>query len=297
MAELHTTAFENFFHGLMCLRHSDFVDVRTHGNIGDLSADGLRLHDARLYACYAPEVFDASKVKSKFESDLAGALAKRPGEFDVFVFVHNDARGLHPEVTRLLSQARKAHDTLEFEQMGPRHMLRELYKLVKHEIEDLFGAEIKVHDVVYGMGLDDLRPLLDHLIEHRRRGATPAPAGEVSDLKMDYNRLDDDHRELLRLGMRHTYLIEQYYGTIDDVTERDEVAVDFNEYYRSVAQEYDAPEDVFRKLQEYVAGNERGALSMERALWVVLAYFFERCDIFREPPPAGESDMHQAAAI
>jgi hypothetical protein len=284
MADLHGDAFEDHFHRLMSARHPDFVQVRTHGNLGDLGADGLRLHDGRLYACYAPETFDASKVGGKFSSDLAKALRKRPGEFGVFVFVYNDTRGLHPEVTRLLAQARKVHPRLDFEPMGPPHLLRKLFELVRHDIEDLLRAPIQVQDLVYGIGLEDLAPLLHHLMEHRRRANGQAAPREISGLKMDYNGLGDDDREMLRLGMRHTHLVEQYYQGVADVTERDEVAADFNAYYRQIALQYDEPDHVIAELQKYVAGNQRGHAGMELALWVVIAYFFETCDIFQEPP-------------
>lgn len=285
MAGLHGDAFEDFFHRLMTTRYSDFAQVRTHGNLGDLGADGLRLHDGRLYACYAPEVFDADKVTQKFSSDLAKAMSKRPGEFRIFVFVYNDARGLHPQISRLLAQAVIDHPSLGFEPMGPPRLLRVLFELVREEIEDLLRAPIQVQELVYGVGLEDLSPLLEHLMEHRRRAnERPAPR-EVSALKMDYNRLGDDERELLLLGMRHTRLVEQYYQGVADVTERDEVAADFNAYYRQVADEYDDSEQVIGELQKYVAGNQRGSTATEMALWTVLAYFFETCDILREPPP------------
>ncbi|OKI53085.1 hypothetical protein AMK17_25710 [Streptomyces sp. CB00072] len=41
MAELYENEFEDFFHRLMCSRYPDFVDVRTAGRLGDMSADGL----------------------------------------------------------------------------------------------------------------------------------------------------------------------------------------------------------------------------------------------------------------
>jgi len=293
MANLHGDAFEDFFHRLMSARYSDFVQVRTHGNIGDLGADGLRLHNGRLYACYAPEVFDATKAGGKFANDLAKAIRKRSGEFGTFVFVYNDARGLHPEVSRLLAQARVEHSRLEFEPMGPQHLLRKLFELVRHEIEDLLRAPILVEEVVYGVGLEDLTPLLQHLMEHRRRADGQAAPREVSALKMDYNRLGEDDRTMLRIGMRHTHLIEQYYQGIADVTERDEVAADFNAYYGQIADEYDESEQVLAELRKYVAGNQRGTSATEIAWWVVVAYFFETCDIFREPPARMGADQHR----
>lgn len=293
MASLHGDAFEDFFHRLMSARYADFVQVRTHGNLGDLGADGLRLHNGRLYACYAPEVFDAVKVGGKFGGDLAKALRKRPGEFKAFVFVYNDARGLHPEVTRLLAQARRDHPAIEFEPMGPPHLLRKLFDLLRHEIEDLLRAPIQVENLVYGVGLEDLAPLLQHLVENRRRANGRATPREVSALKMDYNALSDDDQEMLRLGMRHTHLVEQYYQGVTDVTERDEVAADFNAYYRQMAEQHQNPDEVVTELQKYVAGNQRGRAGTEIALWVVLAYFFETCDIFQEPPPGWQPTAAQ----
>lgn len=289
MANLHYDAFEDFFHRLMTARYPDFVQVRTHGNLGDLGADGLRLHDGRLYACYGPEVFDAARAANKFQTDLAKALVKRPGQFKTFVFVYNDARGLHPEVTRLLARAAKDHTSLKFEPMGPPRFLRELWKLIREDIEDLLGAPIPIHEFVYGIGLEDLTPLLRHLMTHRSRGTSAAPLREVPATKLDFNRLGGDDQEMLRLGMRYTPLVEQYYQGITDVTERDEVAADFNAYYRQVAVDYGEPDQVIVELQKYVVGNERQGTAAELALWVVLAYFFETCDIFEEPPAGWQS--------
>lgn len=45
-------------------------------------------------------------------------------------------------------------------------------------------------------------------------------------------------------------------------------------------------EDVLWQLQMYVLGNAQPRPKVLRAAHVVLAHFFERCDIF-EAPPAG----------
>lgn len=135
MAELYENEFEDFFHRLMCLRYPDFLDVRTAGSLGDRSADGLSLHSRKLYACYAPQTVKPDKIRKKFDGDLSGALAKRNGEFDTFVFVHNDRRGVHPEVTSLLASARDSMPSLRFEQMGIRRLWRECMQLDQTETE------------------------------------------------------------------------------------------------------------------------------------------------------------------
>lgn len=277
-------AFERFFQNLMCARYADFIDVRTHGKLGDIGADGLGLHDGKLYACYAPEVPDAVAVRTKFNDDLAKAVAKRGDHFETFVFVHNDLRGVHPEISILLGQARLAHPTLRFEHRGPQHLLRELCRLEREEIEELLGCQIPVTDRVYRIGLDDLEPLLAHLVAQRRQTSASAPAREVPPDKVDYNRLCLEDREEIIAALRYTPLVEEYYQQRRDVTERDEVAQGINAYYQQLKTDYEDPGDVLWKLQEYVAGNARGRREHERAVMVVLTYFFETCDIFEEPP-------------
>lgn len=85
LSELHSSAFEEFFQELMCLRDPGFLDVRTAGRLGDEGSDGLLLRTGKLYACYGPQSYDATKVTEKFESDLDKALSKRLDSFDTFV--------------------------------------------------------------------------------------------------------------------------------------------------------------------------------------------------------------------
>ena len=76
----HTgNAFETLFHDVMALCVPGFVDVRTHGNLGDQGSDGLSMHDGKLYACYSPETPNASKTIAKLHSDVTSALAQRAG--------------------------------------------------------------------------------------------------------------------------------------------------------------------------------------------------------------------------
>ncbi len=65
MAELYANEFEDFFHRLMCSRYSDFIDVRTAGRLGDMSADGLSLHSRMLYACYGPQTSASKSTQTR----------------------------------------------------------------------------------------------------------------------------------------------------------------------------------------------------------------------------------------
>ncbi|GIH62230.1 ABC-three component system protein [Microbispora siamensis] len=284
LAELSENAFENFFQDLMCALYPDFVDVRTHGNLGDLGADGLTLHDRQLYACYAPSTFDASAIELKFKSDLQKAINKRSGQFDTFVFVHNDMRGTHPEIAAMLAEAQRAHKPLNIEIMGRRRLWQKIMKLDLAEVEDLLGCPIPITDSIYGIGMEDLEPLLDHL---KTATVSPDPLHripQVSEEKLDYNELDGDSRESLVKAMKSTHLIDEYYDLRIMEIQRKEVAEGFRIYYQQVREAWTAAEDILWQLEMYVLGNMRHDPRTHRAAQVILAYFFERCDIFEQPP-------------
>jgi C-terminal domain 10 of the ABC-three component (ABC-3C) systems len=212
----------------------------------------LMLHLRRLYACYAPQTFDASAIKSKFVTDLASALDKRPGQFDVFVFVCNDARGTHPVLSTLLVQSKEEHPGLAFESMGCRRLWNEVMRLDEVQCEDLFG-HIPIESLVYGIGMADLQPLLDHLSSRRLSADPVAAVDEASLLKMDYNRLTPESREHLIRGMRDSHLVEEYYEGLFDQAQHDEVATGFSDYYRQVrAQAGDDPDEIIWELERYI---------------------------------------------
>jgi hypothetical protein len=132
-------------------------------------------------------------------------------------------------------------------------------------------------------------------VTYRRSGSVPAPAQDVPPEKLAYNELSHEDRDDFVQAMRHAPLVEDYYQARSDVTERDEVAEGFNAYHRDLRHEYQEPAEIIWKLQEYVTGNARQSREQERAVMVILAYFFETCDIFDEPPPGWRPTLRQQA--
>jgi hypothetical protein len=284
MSELDGNSFEDFFHNIMSARYPDYVDIRTHGNIGDLSADGIGLHNGKLYAVYAPPTFNISSIESKFASDLAGAKSKRGGQFDTFAFVHNDTRGAHPAISTLLANAAREHAPLKFDHIGRRRLWNECLHLSVEQMEDVLGCPIPINELVFGIGMEDLAPLLKSLEEQAQMADPFKPVHDVSEVKLDYNELEGDSREGLIKAMQSTHLINEYYEMRMAVYEIDEIARGFSAYYQQIKDDWDDPEDVLLELEKYVLGNRRQPFKTHRAAWVILAYFFERCDIFEEPP-------------
>ena len=283
LSELHGNAFEEFFHDVMSARYDGYLDVATHGNLGDLGADGLMLHERRLYACNGPEVDRPAKVGDKVKKDFAKAVKKRGGDFDTYVFVHNNRRGMHPQVSKALSELQKDNPGITVENFGHRRFYNEFCRLERHRIEDLLGP-LPARKVVTGVALEDVLPLLKHLAEERRptRGLSDIPVPSAR--KIEYNTFSPDVEDLLRQALKYVPCVHTYYDNCRDPGERDEVAAAFRDHYEMLAEIHDSPDDIFDELECYILGNERADFRMSLNARVVLMYFFEECDIFKLPP-------------
>lgn len=287
LAESSGTEFEKLFHRLMELRYDDYVPVRTHGNMGDLGADGLGLADRRLYACYGPEVGSRPKaVRTKFHKDLASALVQRPEQFDTFVFVHNNQQGVHPVVTGLLSEARGEYPALKFEQMGARKLWYAAMGFDRSPMETLLGTLIPIEEAAYKIGMADIEPLLKHLAALRGASSPLAELPLPTVHKADFNRLGPRARDDFQRARRFTSLISNYYRGDLDATERDEVADGFRIYYDILVAECEGdPDEILWRMQGFVLGQARtGSVARLDAADAVITYFFDECDIFEIPP-------------
>lgn len=269
---------------MMEVRDPSYIGVRTAGTLGDQGADGLTLHGRRLYACYAPETFEDHRLTSKFNSDLLKGLTKRRSEFETFVFVHNDLRGMHPKVASSLVAARDAHSDLRFEQIGYNRFSSLMMGLEKADVEDLLGTPLAVQDMVFSPIDSEIAELLELLTKARLAPDTFEPLNVVPEDKMDYNQLQGDVRRELLEGMKYQPTIAEYYANSRNPTEQDEVALGFKDEYLTIKRQGEAdPEQIMFELESYILGNGHVVASKRRAASSILAYFFSLCEIFEEP--------------
>lgn len=285
LSGLHSQAFEDFFHRLMEAVDPGFFPVGT--SQGDQGADGLAVSGRKLYACYGPQVLRPRDARAKLRGDFGKALANRAGDFDTFVFAHNELRGLPPEVTKVLSELAEEYPGLAFENCGLSRMAQMLRRLDAVDVEDLLGP-FPAEEVVSGVELAELAPLLEHLASRRERGAEPDSIPIPPRRKLEYNRFGEDTLSHLRRAMTYVPLIRDYYGRLSDPFERDEVAAAFRREYLALEEDYDEPDMIVEQLKQYILGNRAALPRQQHEANVVLMYFFGECEIFKVPPQGWE---------
>lgn len=273
--------FQDFFEKLMGLAYkADFMASRPWGNRGDRKNDGFLKSERRLFQVYAPNEMAAAKTIKKIREDFEGAKIHWREHFDKWVFVHNAVGGLPPHVQELLLDFEKENPGTKLEPWGLEELRVVFRRLSPEDMQTWFG-EAPTAETKIGLGFKDLQVVLEVLANQ----STP-PGRTVKDVprgKIEANALSESVATLLREGIAKAPLVEEFLGKWHDATLGERIAQSFRAKYGSLRREDRTPNQIFAELQAWAGGTDRGAPEHELAVLTVMAYYFERCDIFEEP--------------
>lgn len=274
-------SFQDFFSEIMEKCHpSDFQRVRPWGKIGDMKNDGYLKSQRKLFQVYAPNDLSANKTISKIEEDFNGALPFWEKYFDNWVFVHNSRIGLGPEVTMRLLELEKANPKIKIENWGFEELRQKIFSLNYNDLVSLLGYVPSNKDML-NIGFEDLKVVLDTIA--RQQPIEEPDLRPVPHEKLYANGLSDHVEILLKAGMRKANRVEHFFAQCYDPILGDEIASTFKKKYKELKQAQNSPDIIFTKLQEFAGGTQRGTPKHEASVLAVMAYLFEKCDIFENP--------------
>lgn len=277
-------AFQDFFATLMELRYpsGDFARVRPWGNVGDRKNDGYLRSTRQLFQCFGPDdIRPLTKCKKKINEDFKGALPYWKQHFDTWIFVHNDPKGLPPDILKLLLDLSRKHKPLVAMHWGLPDLLAEFRQLTDRDVVAFLGPAPARKDVV-AVRVEDVRRLLEHIAlqpEPMNTDVRPVPAS-----KLQHNQLSDAAATLLKAGMTRAEVVKKYLRGLADQTRYDRVAAAFKLRYEELKTEGLVPDDILAHLQRFVAGDGVTSPTHQAATLAILAFFFEACEIFERPP-------------
>lgn len=257
---------------------SDFEAVRAYGSRGDLKCDGRRLSTGTIFQCYAPDTMKADHLVRKIDEDFRGALDNWPAMTE-WAFVHNDERGLPPDVYKHIDSLRASHPSVKIAIWGEPQLSALAAHLDLRAQTALFG-HAPSRTGVETLIMDDLPPVINHL-----QRADPSPY-EVSlkppsPDKLEKNELSAEASALLTLGRRKEALVNSYFRNHPRPDLGERIAESFRRTYASLRDQGRSPDQIFAYLQQYAGSGSEP--KRQGAALAVLSYFFERCDIFEDP--------------
>jgi hypothetical protein len=275
-------SFQTFFEDLMTRAYkADFMACRPWGNRGDRKNDGFLKSERRLFQVYAPNEMSEAEAIKKIKEDFEGAKTHWHVHFDKWVFAHNAIDGLPPHVQAEILELERKNPGLTLEPWGIEEFRLVFRRVPRADLESWFGFA-PTSATKTKLVFEDLRVVLETIaVQHV---ADDRPVKDVPPRKIEANALSPSITRLLKEGMTKAPLVDEFFGKWNDPTFGDRIAKAFRAKYVSLRDQA-TPNQIFHDIQAWAGGAERGNAEHELAVLTVLAYYFERCDIFEEPRP------------
>jgi hypothetical protein len=254
---------------------------------GDGKIDALILSEQTAFQCYGPQTFQPSKAAAKITGDFEGAHKFLEGRLQKWIFVHNHQTGsLDKECLKalndLVSQCLGRNESIEILAWGIEELWAALEKNVSlRSLQELFGSPDPIH-VTYAC--------LESLLLTLERADYPEDAAAISQPavnKLDFNALGPAYRREIREGRAGSGVMEEYLASraTSEPEFAERLAQRFRDRYKTLR---DRPgltsDDVYEGLRLDAGWKASPDAPREFATRVILAYFFDSCDIFENLP-------------
>lgn len=277
------TDFESWFAKLCFAAYGDdFELIKAGGSSGDKKSDGRRISTETIFQCYAPEspVTFAKNAVKKIEDSFPAVTSFWPNMKE-WVFVHNNDNGITPAVSDKLEELRAAYPQIKIRQRS-RDLLKELHnELSLTDLRDIYPKS----DVdIEGVQMEHVRPLLRRIISDCGDLLNSDFFGEIPDeAKIDHNGLSPATKFELRRAMPHVGVVDRYLDGLSNPANATKVQISLRQKYLDLKDLAYKPDEIFGALVDYV--RDTNAPVSTASATVIVAYFFEACDVFENVDP------------
>lgn len=277
--------FQDFFTSIMNKYDSEFTPIKTQGNIGDRKNDGYIPSKGIYYQVYAPERIDATEAINKIENDIDGLIKYWNDVCPIkeYNFVINDKyKGAYPTINaKILEVGKKYNITAKL--LLASQIENIFFQLKDEEIIEILGSIITVpmenlsfnslNDVIEG--IMKLPFKIDELL------ITPAEMEE----KIRFNNLNQEISNILNQHSIYTGQLEEYFSNKGNF-EREKVQQILTGIYEESRKNIDDIADANSVRFFYIVDKitpEKANVSIMNAIYILMSYYFETCDIFLNP--------------
>ena len=275
--------FQRLFEKLMSKVHpADFMACRPWGNVGDRKNDGYLPSARILFQSYAPNELSANEAIKKINEDFEGAKEHWEKYFDEWTFVHNAPDGrLGPHIIEELAKLGQKNPKITISHCGYEEMLAKFRQLSLQDLESWFGPSLTMEANV-NLGYSDLIAVLTHI------SITPVPkTSDVKDVsrgKIEANLLSQAVADFLKIGMQKSPLVAQFFNGWKTPTYGEQIAQAFKSQYIALRDGLPQlhPDEIFGRLEVWAGGTDNHTPMHKAAVLAVMAYLFDKCEIFED---------------
>lgn len=260
----------------------DFERIKPGGIHGDKKSDGRLIPLERVFQCYAPESPSTfvKKAAAKIQDSFPAVTAYWPN-LKEWIFLHNNEAGIPTSVSDVLEQVRSEYPNIRIREGSRSFLKTELHdKLSPQQLIDLYphSSALKFRSVQ----MEHVRPLLRNLLSKAEAEPDPLYFGaDPDEEKLDFNELSSAAKRELRAALTKAGLVDRYLKTnapeANAVLQAEMIAK-----YKELKGFDHTPDDIIGMMLKWVVDD--GSPTVRHAAYVIIAYYFDACDIFENVP-------------
>lgn len=283
------SAFEQLFSSLMELSQADFIQVRPQGQHGDKKNDGFIPSTGTFFQCYGPEDISTkdATAKKKLETDFNGLMEFWPSQgFNVknFYYVVNDKfHNVGPLTIAAIHQLNQSVPEVNIQIMMAKDLDKIFMSLSDEDKIAIIGfiPQISFEHFEYHA----MSEVITHIMNYEVSPYPPTiPTNPDLIKKIEFNNLSEATGQFLKSNLVYINAIDDYFEINNDF-QKEELRDKFNGLYIQAIRELgeDAPDDIFWFIYQKVLPTGQFSTATSTAVFTLMAYYFETCDIFKIP--------------
>ncbi len=279
------TKFETWFANLAAgVFKAEFELIKAGGHQGDKKSDGRHISSETIYQCYAPEspATFARNARAKIDDSFPEVLTYWPN-LKVWIFVHNNDGGITATISDHIEEMREVHKDVQIRQVSRRFLKDDLHdRLSLQQMIDIYPSASLNFSAVQ---MEHIRPLLRKIIAERKAGYDPSIFGDLpGEKKLDYNNLCPDTRFDIGRARPHVDIVNRYINGMNNPQNATILQNEMRAKYQELKELGYEPDEIMGEMHKFVGGGADAKTNA--ASYVILAYYFDACDIFENVPEA-----------
>lgn len=287
--ETNKDEFEKFVIETYRIKYPNIQSVKPQGQKGDGGNDGYVPNELVLQ-CYAPENIDAKQTNDKMENDLYRAI-NSGWKFKEWHFVINDKfKGIPRDVHHKIDELNDRYKSIEIKLIDSKILknklidysksnLFEVYCLLKYDIE-VFSFNnieliIKIVDFISEDSLLHNFNTTESFINFSLEKFNPDGIAKIK-----VNISNESFLKMFGAYLEKSKEIIEEYKEQIGLEKFQEVGEIIKDKFNSLRKSF-SPEESLRKTHSYFIerNGDNADQNFQLALWIVIAYFFDICDI------------------
>ena len=285
--EKNAYEFQNFFTKIITKYDKDFVPIKPHGVEGDMKNDGYNPKTGEYYQVYGPEKTDEKSIIEKMTEDLKGLYQQWNDECPIkkYFFVLNDKYlGIYPNVSKAMDNLKTKY-AIDGKILLAKDLENMLFELNDEEISDILGI-FSVPEL-QKFSFNDLNEVVEFIMkmDYNEENESITIPAEMEE-KIKFNNLNEEIEQILNKYSIYTGQLEKYFSNKGNF-EREKIQKKLIEIYQE-SKEY-ITEDIddynsirFMYIRNKISPNKKDT-SIIMAVYVLMSYYFETCDIMENP--------------